>query len=60
MEEIKSRMGNSSLKIHKWPDGKVSIELKPHEGPIDCEDSRNSVGLLPEDVKDLIKKLEGN
>ena len=58
MEEIKSRIGNSSLKIHKWTDGKVSIEIKPHEGKIDGEDARNSVGLVEEDVKKLMEALK--
>jgi hypothetical protein len=58
MEEIKSRMGNSSLKVHKWPDGKVSIEIKPHEGSIDCESARYSVGLLKEDISKLIETLK--
>jgi cystathionine beta-lyase/cystathionine gamma-synthase len=58
MKKIKSRIGNSSLKIHKWNDGKISIELDPHKGEIDCESARFSVGLLKEDVEDLIRILK--
>jgi len=58
MEEINSRIGNAKLRIHKWSDGKVSIELKPHEGEIDCEEARNSIGLLKEDVEKLIAILK--
>jgi hypothetical protein len=57
MTEIKSRAGNSSLKISKWPDGKISITVNPHQGPIDCEDARNSVGLHKEDIDSLISEL---
>jgi len=57
MNEIKSRIGNSSLTVHKWEDGKVSISMKPHDGEIDCEEARSSVGLYPEDVKQLVDLL---
>jgi predicted RNA-binding protein with RPS1 domain len=58
MAEIKSRVGNSFLKIDKWPDGKVSLSIKPHEGPTDCEHTRNSVGLFKEDIDSLIQELK--
>ena len=57
MKEFKSRAGNSSFEIFKWRDGKVSIKFKPHEGEIDCEDARNSVGLFKEDIDELVKEL---
>jgi hypothetical protein len=60
MAEIKSRAGNSSLKIDKWPDGKISITLKPHQGKIDCECARNSVGLHQEDIDKLVGELKRN
>ncbi|MEK6899008.1 MAG: hypothetical protein AABW79_02840 [Nanoarchaeota archaeon] len=57
MGEFRSRIGNASLKVHKWADGKVSIELKPHEGEIDCDAARGCVGLYPEDVEKLVNCL---
>ncbi len=57
MKEIASRVGNASLRIHAWPGGKVSLEVKPHEGVTDCEAARGSVGLYPKDVRELVNYL---